>query len=310
MPRFFTTRRSDSVASLGERRLIGEIRRWLGSASPPAPFGIGDDCAVLPGMRGRLLLTVDPVVHGRHFDDSVPARSVGAKLLKRNLSDLAAMGGRPAAAVVAIALDPRVRLSWLEGFYRGLAASARRFRVPLVGGDVAQADGTLVASLTLLGRPAGSRVLTRTGARMGDLIYVTGALGGSRRSGRHHSFPPRLAEGAWLARQRQVRAMMDLSDGLAKDLPCLTPPGAEPSVFAATLPKNRGASLEAALGEGEDFELLFALARRSDSAAFEQAWRRAFPRTRLSRIGAFVPRGATPDGALSLAGYRGYEHLR
>jgi thiamine-monophosphate kinase len=286
------------------------MRRWLGSASPPAPFGIGDDCAVLPRGRGKLLVTVDPVVYGRHFDDSVPAWAVGAKLLKRNLSDLAAMGGRPTAAVVALALDSRVRLSWLEGFYRGMAASARRFRVALVGGDVAQADGTLVASLTLLGRPAGRRVLTRTGARTGDWIYVTGSLGGSRRSGRHHSFQPRLAEGAWLAGRRQVRAMMDLSDGLAKDLTCLTPPTAEPALVAANLPRNRGASLEAALGEGEDFELLFALAGRSDRAAFERAWQRAFPHVRLSRIGSFVPVGCVPTGAMTLEGFRGYEHLR
>ena len=100
----------DSVSALGEERLIALIRRWLGSASPRAPFGIGDDCAVLPAARGRQLLTVDPVVYPRHFDAAVPARAVGAKLLKRNLSDLAAMGGRPTAAVLALTLDARVSL--------------------------------------------------------------------------------------------------------------------------------------------------------------------------------------------------------
>jgi thiamine-monophosphate kinase len=306
----FTPRRAESIAALGERGLIGAIRRWLGSASPPAPFGIGDDCAVLPRIGGRLLLTVDPVVYGRHFDDSVPARAVGAKLLKRNLSDLAAMGGSPRAAVVALALDPRVRLDWLEGFYRGLAACARRFGVALVGGDIAQADGTLVASLTLLGKAEGPRVLTRTGARAGDSIYVTGALGGSRLSGRHHSFSPRLAEGAWLARQPAVLAMMDLSDGLAKDIHALTPQLGEAAVAPAEIPRNRGVSLAGALGDGEDFELLFALAARADPTAFERAWRRAFPRTRLSRIGRFVRPGAAPPGSLKFSDFHGYEHLR
>ena len=308
--RLFTTRRAESIASLGERGLIDSIRRWLGSASPPAPFGMGDDCAVLPETGGRLLLTVDPVVFGRHFDDSIPPAAVGAKLLKRNLSDLAAMGGRPTAAVVALALDPRVRIRWLEGFHRGLAACARRFHVPLVGGDVAQADGTLVASLTLLGRAAGPRVLTRTGARIGDSIYVTGALGGSRPSGHHHAFSPRLAEGAWLASTPGIRSMMDLSDGLARDLASLAPPSSEPSILASAIPRNRGASLAAALGDGEDYELLFAVAKRADHAAFERAWRRAFPRTRISRIGAFVPIGRAPAGSLRLSAFRGYEHLR
>ena len=269
--RLFTSRRSESIASLGERKLIDSIRRWLGSSSPPAPFGIGDDCAVLPKPEGSLLLTVDPVVYGRHFDDSIPPRAVGAKLLKRNLSDLAAMGGSPTAAVVALALDPRVRVAWLEGFHRGLAACAKRFHVPIVGGDVAQADGTLVASLTLLGRAAGPRILTRTGARVGDWIYVTGALGGSRASGHHHSFAPRLAEGAWLARRREVRSMMDLSDGLAKDLAALAPPSSEPSILASAIPRSRGASLAGALGDGEDFELLFAVAKQADRPALERA---------------------------------------
>ena len=97
-----TQRRRDSVAALGEQQLIRAIQTWLGPASPRSPFGIGDDCAVLPASRGRQLLTVDPVIFGRHFDATVPPRAVGAKLLKRNLSDLAAMGGRPTSAVLAL----------------------------------------------------------------------------------------------------------------------------------------------------------------------------------------------------------------
>lgn len=305
----FTTVTADSVAALGEEKLIVAIRRWLGTASPRAPFGIGDDCAVLPAARGRQLITVDPVIFGRHFDASVPPRDVGAKLLKRNLSDLAAMGGRPAAAVLALTLDPRTSLAWLEQFYRGLAACARRYRVPVVGGDIAQADGVLAASLTLLGGAAGARILTRTGARVGDAIYVTGVLGRSLRSGHHFKFTPRLAEGAWLASRPAVRAMMDLSDGLAKDLRALTPRGAAPALDAAALPFRRGADLSAALTDGEDYELVFALSAEADPASFLRAWHRAFPRTRLSRIGSFV-RGEAPSGAVPLTDYSGYEHLR
>lgn len=298
------------MAALGEEKLIAAIRRWLGTASPRRPFGIGDDCAVLPASRGRQLLTVDPIIYGRHFDSRIPAQAVGAKLLKRNLSDLAAMGGRPTAAVLALTLDRQTSLTWLEAFYRGLAACARRYRVPIVGGDIAQADGIVAASLTLLGETAGDRVLTRTGARLGDEIYVTGELGGSLRNGHHFKFSPRLDEGDWLARQSAVRSMMDVSDGLAKDLHALTPRGAIPALESAALPKRKGADIRAALTDGEDYELVFALAQRADSAAFERAWLRSFPRTRLSCIGRFVPAGRLPANALNLEDYRGYEHLR
>jgi thiamine-monophosphate kinase len=306
----FTRHFSDSVSAWGEEKLIAAIRRWLGTASPRSPFGIGDDCAVLPAAPGRQLLTVDPVIYGRHFDDTVPPRAVGAKLLKRNLSDLAAMGGRPTAAVLALTLDARVSRKWLEQFYRGLAACARRYRVAIVGGDVAQADGVVAASLTLLGRPAGPRIVTRTGARTGDWIYVTGVLGGSRRSRHHFQFTPRLDEGAWLAAQPGVHAMMDVSDGLAKDLRALTPRGAVPALDPAALPRRAGATVAAALSDGEDYELVFMLAARGGRTDFERSWRRAFPRTRLTCIGRMVRPGAQPAGTLNLGDYRGYEHLR
>lgn len=305
----FAQRKSESVAAWGEERLIAEIRRWLGGASPKSPYGIGDDCAVLPAARGEQLITVDPVIFGRHFDASVPPRAVGEKLLKRNLSDIAAMGGRPVAAVVALTLDARVSQRWLAEFYRGLAAAARRYRVAIIGGDVAQADGVLAASLTLLGESTG-RVLTRTGARHGDFIYVTGRLGRSVETGHHFRFTPRLPEGAWLARQPDVRAMIDVSDGLAKDLRPLTPRGAVPAIEPESVPRRGSATLASALSEGEDYELLFAHAGRADQAAFAQKWRRAFPRVPLSCIGRFVRAGRQPAGALDLTGYHGYEHLR
>ena len=315
----FTKHHPDSVAALGETRLIASIRRWLGGVSPPAPFGIGDDCAVLGGNPRRQLITTDPVIYGRHFDASVPPRAGGGKLLKRNLSDLAAMGARPTAAVVALALDPRVRTSWLEDFYRGLAAVARRYGVSVVGGDVAQGDGFFGAFLTLLGEAAGPRILLRTGARSGDWIYVTGMLGGSQ-LGHHWRFMPRLAEGAWLARRRAVRAMMDVSDGLAKDLPALTPAGTWPAISAAAVPISAAARtvaartgrspLHQALCDGEDYELVFAVAGRAAGTALERAWRRRFPRIRLTLIGRFIVAGQPAEGSVDLAALHGYEHLR
>jgi thiamine-monophosphate kinase len=315
----FAKDKSGSLAALGESSLLEKIRRWLGPVSPPAPFGPGDDCAVLPVARARQLITVDPVIYGRHFDPTVPPAGAGAKLLKRNLSDLAAMGARPTAAVLALTLDPRVSVRWLEQFYRGLAAEARRWRVRIVGGDLTQAENFIGAYLTLLGEAAGPRVVTRTGARAGDAIYVTGELGGSR-LGHHWRFRPRLAEGTWLARRPAVRAMMDVSDGLAKDLRSLTPPGATPVLDAAAVPVSAAARrlatrtkkppLHHALCDGEDYELVFALAGTANRTAFERAWRHAFPRTRLTCIGQFTRTSAKSPNSLRLDDFAGYEHFR
>jgi thiamine-monophosphate kinase len=200
--------------------------------------------------------------------------------------------------------------TWLEKFYRGLARCARKYGVAIVGGDIAQADGVLAASLTLLGESTASRVLTRSGARIGDYLYVTGVLGASLPSGHHFRFTPRLAEGAWLARRAEVRAMMDVSDGLAKDLHALTPPRSVAALEPAAIPRRPGTALKNALTDGEDYELVFAVAGRADRDRFERTWRRAFPRTRLTRIGAFVRRGELPAGAITLSRYYGYEHLR
>ena len=316
----FSSRPAGTVAQLGEIALIAAIRRWLGRAAPPSPAGMGDDCAVLRAFPGRALITVDPVIYGEHFDDRTTPREAGAKLFRRNLSDIAAMGGRPVAAVVSIACDPSLRVAWLEAFYRSLAAESRRHGVPVVGGDLARLRGGLVATLTLVGRCGRSRAVTRAGARRGDWIYVTGELGGSR-EGRHCRFVPRLREGEWLAGQRGVRAMLDVSDGLAKDLRALQPRDAIPILEESALPASPAARRTArrsghpvarhALTDGEDYELAFAVARSADLRSFEARWRRAFPRVRLSRIGYFgSPATVLPPGHLTLADYHGFEHLR
>ena len=315
----FTANRRDAVSALGELGLIAAIRRWLGTASPPPPRGIGDDCAVLPPSRFPQLVTVDPVIYGEHFDDAISPGAAGEKLFKRNLSDIAAMGGRPRAAVVSLALDDTVKQAWLEGFYRGLARIARRHRVPVVGGDIARHRGGLVASLTLIGEATGPRVLSRRGAKAGDRLYVTGRLGGSL-LGHHVRFTPRLPEGAWLAARDEVRALMDVSDGLAKDVHALEPAGCRAVILADALPVSAAARVRArtsgrtpvehALEDGEDYELLFALSGRADAARFERDWRRRFA-TRLTCLGRFAPNHRPlPPGAIDFRRYHGFEHLR
>lgn len=306
-----------SVAALGERKLIASIRSWLGAATPPSPFGIGDDCAVVP-TRGATewLVTTDPVVFGRHFDASLSPAAVAAKLLKRNLSDIASMGGTPRSAVISLALPQLTSLAWLRGFYRALGKLAQQHGVAIAGGDITESDATLGAFLTLIGA-AGPRVLTRQGARSGDWIYVTGQLGGSI-LGHHWQFTPRLAEGRWLASRKEVRSLMDVSDGLAKDLVDLTPKDCRPALCAEAVPVSRAAQklsrrtkrapLEHALSDGEDFELVFTVDAKADRAAFEAAWRKQFS-TRLTCLGRFFRSSETVIGAVPLQNFRGYEHL-
>jgi thiamine-monophosphate kinase len=314
----FTENPTLSVGSLGERGLIAKLRTWLGPATAPAPFGIGDDCAVLPATGAhRLLVTTDPVIYGRHFDDALSPAAAAEKLLKRNLSDIAAMGGVPRSAVVSLALPRRVSIAWIRGFYRALGRCAVDHGVTIAGGDIAESADLLGAFLTLLGEAAGPRVLTRHGARAGDWIYVTGELGGSI-LGKHYRFTPRLPEGRWLVGRREVRCLMDLSDGLAKDLLELTPVGTRPALSTSALPISRAAHtlarrdgrtpVDHALSDGEDFELLFAIAARADRTAFARAWRTRFA-TKLTCIGRFVPAGETIADSIPLERYHGYEHL-
>ncbi|MDX2187212.1 MAG: thiamine-phosphate kinase [Opitutaceae bacterium] len=304
------------VGSLGESELIRRIRAWLGPVVPESPFGMGDDCAVTPPNSRQGLITVDPVIHGRHFDDEASARLVGAKLVRRNLSDIAAMGGEPLHAVISLAIPPRVSIDWIQRFHAGLAAEAARNRFSIVGGDVAEAP-VFMATLTLVGRVKGDRALTRTGSRRGDWIFVTGSLGGSL-LGRHLRFEPRLVEGQWLATRPEVRSMMDVSDGLAKDLASLTPQGLVPALDPSTIPASRAARTLAArtgrkpwqhaLGDGEDYELVFSVDSKANLEEFTAMWRRRF-RLPVTCIGRFVQAGKLPKGAINALQEKGYEHF-
>ncbi|MGA2052219.1 MAG: thiamine-phosphate kinase [Opitutales bacterium] len=327
----FTPSPAESVAALGESALLRAIRGWLGAAAPPSPWGMGDDCAVLETAGAiQVLATTDGVVYGRHFDDTAAPTAVGAKLLKRNVSDIAAMGGQPASALINLLLARNVSTAWLEQFYTGLAQSARQYRVRVVGGDIAQApDGFFAAHLTLLGLP-GKTLLLRTNAQLGDFLFVTGELGGSI-FGKHLEFTPRLAEGQWLATQPGIRGVIDVTDGLAKDLPTILPAGADARLDVAALPISNAArelaardghsALLHALTDGEDYELLFALDPAVGADAFAARWREQFS-TPLTCIGVIVPAlpsealppgGQLRDGSGTLLlppGAHGYEHLR
>jgi len=183
----------------------------LGNVSPPPPFGIGDDCAVLPASRRRQLVTTDPVIFGRHFDDSVPPCAVGAKLLKRNLSDLAAMGARPTPPSSPSRL---IRVSARDGLKVPSGTCRRRAAVLGCCGRrrCGSSDG-FSAHSSPVRRSGGTAVVLRTGARLAT-GSTSRTLGGSLLG--HHCGRPAAGRGEWLSRRDEVRAMMDVSDGLAK----------------------------------------------------------------------------------------------
>lgn len=290
-------RKRSRTKTAGERELIAAIRKRARQlqAGRILHLGIGDDCAVIRPRRGEeLVITTDLSLENVHFRrDWHSPRSVGHRCLARGLSDLAAMGARPEAAFLSLALpveltgyhDGSSYHSWMQGFFDGLTALAERYRVPLAGGDLAKsppglghAKGLVVADIVLLGSVPKGRSLLRSGARPGDLIYVTGALGGSaaelfalerrpaafRRAdeggeGHPHLYPePRLATGRKLMRGRLATAAIDLSDGLSTDLAHLCEEsGLAAEIDAESLPVDARATLEQALHGGEDYELLF-----------------------------------------------------
>lgn len=260
-------RRSDSIQTAGARTGVAVLLR-----------GIGDDCAVLQMPPGHAtLVTTDFSLEEVHFRRPWhPPESVGHRCLARGLSDIAAMGGKPFAAFLSLALPAKLPQAWVEGFLRGFLALARKFSVALAGGDVAQSPAGVLADVVVIGSaPAGSAVL-RSGGRPGDSLYVTGELGGSAQvlsqllAGRSkrpdprrhesHFFPqPRVAAGQLLRERGLASAMIDLSDGLSTDLHHLCDEsGVGARIYAEKVPLAKGADLRLALDGGEDYELLFA----------------------------------------------------
>ncbi|NNC88213.1 MAG: thiamine-monophosphate kinase [Akkermansiaceae bacterium] len=295
-----------TLRDLGEDAVV---ERLTGLLSPGAGVlvGPGDDCAVLQGAaRGKVaLLKTDCLVEGVHYTPDAPPAKVGWKAVARVVSDFAAMGGTPDHLVVTLALPPARPIRWVEGIYRGMDRCAREFGAAVVGGETSSLppQGAAVISVAATGWAWRKQLALRSGGKAGDILFVTGRLGGSRR-GRHLDFTPRVAEAAWLTAHFPVHAMMDVSDGLGRDLPRLAEAsGCGFRVDRGALPRHRGVSVAQAIGDGEDYELLFAVSGRT-AGRVEAAWKKRRGTVGLTRIGALTAPG---DGD-GLAG--GWEHFR
>ena len=274
-----------TVADIGERALIARIKARV-SMPPWVVIGPGDDAAVIRPERGAFdVLTTDALVEGVHFDRRfVPPDAIGHRALAANLSDLAAMGASPRAALLSLALPPSLDVTDFEQLVDGVLAVAAIYRVTLIGGNITQTSGPLTVDITAIGSAKPRKILTRAGARPGDEVFVTGALGEAAvglqrlRVGkadaadpcvvRYLRPQPRVRAGMLLGRNRAASSCMDVSDGLAD---CVRQV-AEASGVGMTLDANkipipaevreaqerRGQDpLEPALSGGDDYELFF-----------------------------------------------------
>ncbi|MCB1231367.1 MAG: thiamine-monophosphate kinase [Verrucomicrobiae bacterium] len=289
----------ERLHDIGEDALIERITAGL-SLGSDVVAGAGDDCAVLESADPAVyeLLKTDCLVEGVHFAVDSDPEQVGWKALCRSLSDIAAMAGKPRAALVTLAVPGDREVAVVEGWYRGLRLAAERYGVSIVGGETSSLpdkSNAAFLSITLTGSVAREACVLRGGARVGDAIVVTGSLGGSLTSGRHLNFEPRLSEAAWLAANFRPSAMMDLSDGLAKDLPRLAKASGDLGwrIDLESVPVENGCDLAAAIGDGEDYELLFTVSAES-VGELRRTWAEAFSGPKLTVIGEITRDMETP----------------
>lgn len=297
-------RRTRRLDDLGEEalvdRLIGMIPVGVNVIAGP-----GDDCAVVDLQNGIWqLLKTDCLVEGVHFESGTDPLLVGRKAMNRVISDIAAMGGEPRHALVTFAMDQGRSSAEVERWQEGVVAAATAVGCGIVGGETSRLPSRgAVLSIAMTGVVSPEHCVFRAGAMPGDIIAVTGRLGGSFASGRHLSFTPRLKEAQWLVNKAKPTAMMDLSDGLGSDLPRLVrASGVGYRVESGSLPCHVGVSVARAVSEGEDYELLMTFTPEVFRRLRED-WEKTFPETPLTAIGEVTTETEAPLP-------RGWEHYR
>ncbi|MDD3119000.1 MAG: thiamine-phosphate kinase [Victivallales bacterium] len=297
---------------MNELRLLQQVLPLL-KQNAATLVGPGDDCAVIQVGGELLLLAVDQVIAGVHYRPDTAPEAVAAKLLKRNLSDIAAMGGTPFCALLTLAGNNRDE-SWYLRFFRGLAACAEQYNVSVSGGDLAvlppgSPPEALVATLTITGKATPGKLCRRNRAMPGQTIMTTGQFGLSFSSGHHLDFTPRLAEAAFLA-GTYTNCMIDVSDGLLLDASRLAAASGVGMIFAPErIPRRNGADLTAALSDGEDYELVFTV-NPAAVAALRSSWPFTTPLTAIGTTVAAHPGLVFDENGVNLSATHktGYEH--
>jgi thiamine-monophosphate kinase len=316
---------------VSEDALLTAIRKVLSGASPEVRVGPGDDAAVVAPGSGELVLTTDALVEGVHFDRSTTtARDLGAKAIAVNVSDIAAMAASPRYALCALTLTNAVDAAWVVELFGGMREACAEYALWLVGGNLSR-GAELNVAVTVVGEASPGRAVLRSGARAGDRVVVTGDLGSSaaglrvalsrppvsigdpeRAALRRHLRPvARVGEAGILARHGAT-AMIDVSDGLTLDLSRLC----EASEVGVRLclkdvPLGPAATLDDALGGGEDYELVATLPDDASAAAAAEEMREAFG-VSLTTIGEIVGQGRTAvaeDGSEGPLRATGWDHF-
>lgn len=294
---------------MNEDRFTAALAGIFSSCRSDVFTGIGDDAAVLdlslPDEK-LLLAAADQVIRDIHFTPETPPELIAKKLLNRNVSDIAAMGGVPTHALLTVAIDS-LQEDQLKAFHKGLAEEAAKYGIAVIGGDLAHTPKDFVATLTILGTVAKKKLCLRTNAKVGDILYLTGSFGRSFQTGHHLTFAPRLDAAQALA-GTYTNAMMDVSDGLAKDLARFASASGVSCRITAELPKRDGATDEEALNDGEDYELILAVPPEK-CPALEQS---GLPeKLGLTRAGIFT--GDQPAGTVfyheQKIQEKGYDHF-
>jgi thiamine-monophosphate kinase len=298
-----------------------EITAWFArQARLPAadfPIGIGDDMAQVRWAGESVLITTDMLLDGVHFDlRRASLEQAGYKAMAVSLSDCAAMATRPVAAVVCVALPKSYGEKELKELHSGIMRAGAKYGCALVGGDITswRNENPFAVSVAMVSECMGSEPITRSGAKVGDCICVTGTLGGSG-YGRHLEFEPRVKEAMKIAAAVKVNSMIDISDGLSSDLNRICTQSAVGAIIDAQLipvsdeARRNEDPLGSALNDGEDFELLFTLSRRECESLLKD-WDGPVAITRIGTItDTKKMQMQMPNGQINELRAGGYEHL-
>lgn len=267
-----------------------QLLEWIPELFPQGNdvvVGPGDDCAVLDfGLEKLYLLAVDQLTANTHYvqTKTSPAQ-IARKLLHRNISDIAAMGGVPAHALLAMSLAPGKHKEWFHEFFSTMAEETKKWNISLCGGDISStSNGNDSSSLSITGWVEKEALCLRSGAQNGNILYATGGFGDSFNTGHHLDFIPRLEEARFLAGYF-THTMIDVSDGLLLDAARLAESSQIGLVLDTTvIPVRNNAEFESVMTEGEDYELIFAVSAEK-TASLEKQW--PFKNTQLTAIGEF-----------------------